>query len=91
MGGTQLAHDSSAATSAPARLCRPLAAQGWLKTQSQYFYGANNSIQHANVNSIISATVLALLENPDRRFIEVEQAFFQQWWAEQAPAKQAAG
>jgi len=52
---------------------------GWLKTVDQYYYGANNTIQHSNVNSIISATVLALLEDPSRRFIEVEQAFFQRW------------
>ena len=61
---------------------------GWLKTVEQYYYGANNTIQHANVNSIISATILALLEDPARKFIEVEQAFFQRWWAEQTPAKQ---
>jgi hypothetical protein len=63
---------------------------GWLKTVDQYYYGANNSIQHANVNSILSATVLSLLEDPNRKFSEVEQAFFQRWWAEQTPAKQAA-
>ena len=63
---------------------------GWLKTVDQYYYGANNTIQHSNVNSIISATVLALLEDPNRRFIEVEQAFFQRWWSDQTPAKQAA-
>ncbi len=63
---------------------------GWLKTVDQYFYGANNSIQHANVHSIISASINALLESPDRKFIYVEQAFFQRWWAEQAPAKRAA-
>ena len=62
---------------------------GWLKTVDQYYYGANNSIQHANVNSIISANVLSLLENPDRKFIYVEQAFFQRWWEEQTADKQA--
>lgn len=41
------------------------------------------------MNSIISATVLALEENPDRKFIEVEQAFFQRWWSEQSASKQA--
>lgn len=61
---------------------------GWLKTVDQYYYGANNSIQHANVNSIIDAMVGGLLEDPARRFIYVEQAFFQRWWAEQPPAKQ---
>jgi alpha-mannosidase len=61
---------------------------GWLKTVDQYYYGANNSIQHANVNSILDAMVAGLLEDPNRRFIYVEQAFFQRWWAEQSPAKQ---
>lgn len=61
---------------------------GWLKTVDQYYYGANNSIQHANVNSIISANVLALLEDPGRKFIYVEQAFFQRWWSEQDSDKQ---
>ena len=48
---------------------------GWLKTVDQYYYGANNSIQHANVNSILDAMVGGLLEDPNRRFIYVEQAF----------------
>ena len=61
---------------------------GWLKTVDQYYYGANNSIQHANVNSIISAHVLALAENMDRKFSYVEQAFFQRWWSEQDTDKQ---
>ena len=43
----------------------------------QYYYGANNTIQHSNVNSIISAMILGLVEDPNRRFIYVEQAFFQ--------------
>jgi hypothetical protein len=56
----------------------------------QQFYGANNSIQHANVASIIGASINALLEDPDRKFIYVEQAFFTRWWSEQTPAKRAA-
>ena len=60
-----------------------------LNDPSSTLFRANNSIQHANVNSIISATVQALLENPDRKFIEVEQAFFQRWWSEQSASKQA--
>ena len=32
--------------------------------------------------------VAGLLEDPNRRFIYVEQAFFQRWWEEQTPAKQ---
>lgn len=46
-------------------------------------------VQHANVNSIISAFVLALLESPARKAIYVEQAFFTRWWTEQTPVKQA--
>jgi len=53
------------------------------------FYGANNSIQHANVHSIIDAMIGGLLDDPSRRFIYVEQAFFQRWYAEQPPAKRA--
>ena len=40
------------------------------------------------MNSIIGATIAELLDNPDRKFIYVEQAFFQRWWEEQTPAKQ---
>lgn len=61
---------------------------GWLKTVDQYYYGANNHIQHANVQSIIDATISSLLDNPDRKFIYVEQAFFQRWWSEQSPQRQ---
>jgi hypothetical protein len=62
---------------------------GWLKTVDQYYYGSKNSIAHANVRAILDATIAALLDNPDRKFIEVEQAFFQRWWAVQTPDKQA--
>ena len=41
-----------------------------------------------NVNSIISACVSALLEDPNRKFIYVEQAFFQRWWSEQSAERQ---
>lgn len=41
--------------------------------------GANNSIQHAGVQYIIDSVLLSLQRNPDRKFIYVEQAFFQRW------------
>jgi hypothetical protein len=56
---------------------------GWLKTLDQYFYGANNSIQHAKVQFILDSVLLELEKNPDRKFIYVEQAFFWRWWREQ--------
>ncbi|KAJ8951625.1 hypothetical protein NQ318_012295 [Aromia moschata] len=45
---------------------------GWLKTVDQYFY--------QQVQYIITSVVSALLENPDRRFIQVETAYFYMWW-----------
>ncbi|KAF0718247.1 Aste57867_1816 [Aphanomyces stellatus] len=58
---------------------------GWLKTVDQYFYGTNDTIQTARVQFILDAVVRSLAENPDRRFIYVEQAFFTRWWARQGP------
>lgn len=49
----------------------------------QYYYGANNTIQHAGVQYILDSVVKALEENPERRFIYVEIAFFYRWWREQ--------
>ena len=62
---------------------------GWLKTVDQYFYGANNSIQHAGVQYILDSVLLALEANPDRKFIYVEQAFYKRWWDEASAADQA--
>ena len=62
---------------------------GWLKTVDQYFMGANNSIQHAGVQYVLDSVVLGLQANPDRKFIYVEQAFFQRWWMQQDAATQA--
>ena len=42
--------------------------------------GLNNSIQDAGVQYILDSVVLALGENPDRKFIYVEIAFFQRWF-----------
>ena len=56
---------------------------GWLKTVDQYFYGANNTIQHAGVQYIISSVVAALEANPARTFTYVEMAFFARWFYEQ--------
>ena len=49
---------------------------GWLKTVDQYFYGANNSIQHAGVQYILDTVVAQCMMNPDRKFTYVEMAFF---------------
>ncbi|RVX17989.1 putative alpha-mannosidase [Vitis vinifera] len=57
---------------------------GWLKTIDQYYVGSNNSIQGACVENVLDSLVTALLSNPDRKFIYVEQAFFQRWWGDQS-------
>ena len=55
---------------------------GWLKTVDQYYYGLRNDIQHAAVQYIIKSVVAALARNPQRKFMYVEQAFFQRYWRE---------
>ena len=58
---------------------------GWLKTVEEYFYGLNQTIQHAHVQSIITTVMEALLANPNRTFSFVETKFFSMWWKEQRP------
>jgi len=56
---------------------------GWLKTVDQYYYGLHdNDIQNAAVQYIIKSVIDALSRNPDRKFMYVEQAFFQRFWRE---------
>lgn len=56
---------------------------GWLKTVDEYYYGANNSIQHAGVQYILDSVIPALDADPSKRFIYVEIAFFKRWWDQQ--------
>ena len=53
---------------------------GWLSTVDQYYI--------EQVQYILDSVVSALQDNPDRKFIYVEQAFFQRWWRVQTPSKQ---
>ena len=62
---------------------------GWLKTVDQYYYGANNTIQRAQVQYILDTVIQQLQVNPARRFIYVEIAFFFRWWREQNPGTKA--
>ena len=45
---------------------------------------ARNDIQHAGVQYILDAVMHSLEENPDRRFVYVEIAFFWRWWNQQS-------
>ncbi|KAA8547520.1 hypothetical protein F0562_003949 [Nyssa sinensis] len=56
---------------------------GWLKTIDQYYVGSNNSIQGACVENVLDSVVMALLHDPNRKFVFAEMAFFQRWWEEQ--------
>ncbi|CAD0207115.1 unnamed protein product [Chrysodeixis includens] len=58
---------------------------GWLKTVDQYYYGSRNMIQKAGVQYILDSVVKELWEDPKRRFIYVETAFFWKWWVHQSP------
>tara|TARA_B100000795_G_scaffold172297_1_gene129939 strand:+ start:365 stop:1081 length:717 start_codon:yes stop_codon:yes gene_type:complete len=62
---------------------------GWLKTVDEYYTGQNNSIQHAGVRYILDSVIRSLAEDPERKFVYAEQAFFQRWWAQQAAEVQA--
>ncbi|XP_031478230.1 probable alpha-mannosidase At5g13980 isoform X2 [Nymphaea colorata] len=61
---------------------------GWLKTVDQYYVGSNNSIQGACVQNVLDSVISALLADKNRKFIYVEQAFFQRWWRNQSPMVQ---
>eukprot|EP01132_Coremiostelium_polycephalum_P008521 gene8521-10475_t len=61
---------------------------GWLKTVDEYYYGANMTIQFAGVQYTLDSAISSLLQNPNRRFIYVEIAFFERWWNEQTAEMQ---
>jgi len=51
--------------------------------------GSNSSIQDASVQYILDSVMYSLAENPDRKFIYVESAFFWRWWNEQTDSKKS--
>uniref|UniRef100_A0A336M0Y1 Alpha-mannosidase n=1 Tax=Culicoides sonorensis TaxID=179676 RepID=A0A336M0Y1_CULSO len=57
---------------------------GWLKTVDQYYYGSKSLIQKAGVQYIIDSVIQELLNDPEKRFIYVESAFFFKWWKNQS-------
>lgn len=60
---------------------------GWLKTVDNYFYGGDQHDQIANVENIISTVVLELMDDPKKRFTQVEMKFFSMWWEKQSDKK----
>jgi hypothetical protein len=59
-----------------------------LELKILYYILARNDIQHAAVQYILDSVIPALVENPDRRFIYVEIAFFWRWWLQQTEEMQ---
>ncbi|XP_072947018.1 lysosomal alpha-mannosidase-like [Epargyreus clarus] len=57
---------------------------GWLKTVDQYYFGSRNNIQLAGVQYILDSVVKELWQDPKRRFMYVETAFFWKWWVRQS-------
>lgn len=62
-------------------ICHTHLDTGWVETFDQYYYGY--------VETIINSVVKSLLENPRRRFIFVETAFFMRWWRDQSESMRA--
>lgn len=56
---------------------------GWKKTVDEYYDGAKQSVQLAEVGMTISTVVESLISNPERRFTYVEMKFFSMWYNEQ--------
>ena len=63
---------------------------GWGETYLQCYYGNGPyPASTRNVTQIFSLVMAELLADPARRFAEVEQGFFQLFWASSTPAAQA--
>lgn len=61
---------------------------GWLKTVDEYYTGANNSIAHANVRSILDTVIDALWRDESKRFVYAEVGYFYRWWRQQSAQTQ---
>jgi alpha-mannosidase len=55
---------------------------GWKKTVDGYYYGARQDIQNAYVEMTLDTAIQALLDNPKRKYTQVEMKFFSMWWQE---------
>ena len=57
---------------------------GWIKTVDQYYTGINDNLHTGCVECILDSVIPELEEDTDRRFIQVEMAFFWRWWTRQS-------
>lgn len=58
------------------------------KISSQPSIPGKSNIQKAGVQYILNSVVASLLDDPKKKFIYVESAFFFKWWREQTPELQ---
>ncbi|KAB7498675.1 Lysosomal alpha-mannosidase, partial [Armadillidium nasatum] len=56
---------------------------GWLKTVDEYYYGSRKDITSVGVQYILDSVIPFLVNDPSKKFIYVESAFFFRWWDEQ--------
>jgi alpha-mannosidase len=59
---------------------------GWLKTVDQYYTLQNVSLAPGGVQYTLDTVTEELSLDPNRKFLYIEQAFFQRWWREQDDA-----
>ena len=59
---------------------------GWRKTIDSYYDGTKRNTQWTSVDVELSSIVASLLENPARKFSEVEMKFFSMWFYSQDEA-----
>lgn len=55
---------------------------------SFWFHAGRNDIQNAGVQYVLDSVIDELANDPTKRFIYVEVAFFARWWREQHDMKQ---
>ena len=55
----------------------------------RYYTGSNKTIDSSVVQYILTTVVDELLKDPQRKFMYVEQAFFQRFWQQQTDARKA--
>ena len=62
---------------------------GWTKEVDEFYAGTANGFYHGAVQYIYDSVISALAEDATRRFVAVEQAYFQLWWNEQTSTMKA--
>ena len=62
---------------------------GYRKTVDEYYYGSKPNEVYAGVQFILDTVIKELTKDPQRKYIQVETAFFKRWWRQQTDEKKA--